>query len=340
MSEKLVRGRRSIHDRDSKSAQREKSPLAEQVILNNSEDNLNFSESHDQYNTESGSDLEGVEENESYVEEKYKRRNNLNISRSPPMTPQRRKLSPVRDSPIPGYAARKARKPSLEEIENEEEKSYVVHLALFLGILAIGAYLAWPDNVPQIKSCSFDSLQKSYPQQEPRLWRSLKVGIEMILNKRTPKPVIYLFAHHGDELDFQLIKNIALRSSSCFGQQMIPVKIENNDFISAPGREDDYGHVIEKYKAKIKQGNVILIANLNEIPAKAARALHSICDTHSPIAKDVVIFLTLTINENKEGSAVKKAEDTLKELWESELAYNELDALITRVTDQVFVLKS
>lgn len=41
-----------------------------------------------------------------------------------------------------------------------------------------------------------------------------------------------------------------------------------------------------------------------KIPPKAARALHVICDTHSPIAEDVVIFLTLTIAPNKEGKLV------------------------------------
>lgn len=46
---------------------------------------------------------------------------------------------------------------------------------------------------------------------------------------------------------------------------MLAIEIENQDLITAPGSEDDYGHVIEKYKAKIKQGNVILIANLNEV---------------------------------------------------------------------------
>lgn len=45
---------------------------------------------------------------------------------------------------------------------------------------------------------------------------------------------------------------------------MLAIEIENADFITS-GSEDDYGHVIEKYKAKIKQGNVILIANLNEV---------------------------------------------------------------------------
>lgn len=46
---------------------------------------------------------------------------------------------------------------------------------------------------------------------------------------------------------------------------MVPIEMQGDDFISTPGVEDDYGYAIEKYKAKIKEGNVILIANLNEV---------------------------------------------------------------------------
>lgn len=43
---------------------------------------------------------------------------------------------------------------------------------------------------------------------------------------------------------------------------MRPIEMESDDFIAS---DKDYGHAIEKYKMRIKEGNVILIANLNEV---------------------------------------------------------------------------
>lgn len=122
---------------------------------------------------------------------------------------------------------------------------------------------------------------------------------------------------------------------------------------------DDYGYPIEQYKKKLKEGNVFLIVNLNDvstklylvpnyhlifpiykIPPNAARALHTICDTYSPIAPDVVIFLSLRTHlSTSNGTPAEIAYQTLRELWQK-VPDNELDALITRVIDQVLLLQS
>lgn len=125
---------------------------------------------------------------------------------------------------------------------------------------------------------------------------------------------------------------------------------------------DNYGLAIERFKAKVKDGKVFLIVNLNEvrneshvslnsfvfntfcdpqIAPNGARALHTICDTYSPLVEDAVIFLTLrTFNTTAVRNSVELATDTLYDLWSKELGDNELDPLITRVTDQVLLLNS
>lgn len=101
----------------------------------------------------------------------------------------------------------------------------------------------------------------------------------------------------------------------------------------------------------------------SQIPAEVSKAFHVICDTHNPIAENVIIFLTLTIPDDDEkglffylqtfkekknatkqivylilGNVDSIAEDTLFKLWGSKLKHYELDPLIARVAEQVIAL--
>ncbi|EDW73344.1 uncharacterized protein Dwil_GK16704 [Drosophila willistoni] len=206
-------------------------------------------------------------------------------------------------------------------------------ILILVAIVAI-AYSLWPS--PAFKSCSFAKLQKENQQSE-NVWKALKVGIENMLNKKQVTPNVYLFLYQDPSLE-KLTEEIASETSRCFGYEKV-IKMDREDFIT---EGDDYGYAIRRYKEKIEDGKVLAIINLTELPANAARALHTICDTVSPIAEDVVIFLTLKllkqVNPNK--NSVQLALDTLKELWGTQLSSNELDPLIIRVMDQVLHLKS
>lgn len=107
---------------------------------------------------------------------------------------------------------------------------------------------------------------------------------------------------------------------------------------SSKAAVDDYGVAIDKYKSLISEGHVLLIAKLNDIPPPAARALHAICDAHNPIVNKVVIFLILEVS-TLEGKPILIAENTLLNMWKRKIKDPELFPLITRITDQVVVVK-
>ncbi|XP_073840359.1 torsin interacting protein [Musca autumnalis] len=282
-------------------------------------------------------------------------RDRFEMSRSCPRTPPRPPKRPNHRSKTPATTTTSFINESIssssipsslgrESLKSDSKTNSYLLLTFFIAIVVVvlataAACLVDYGNTKVIRYCSYDKLQESYPEQNNKTWRILSVGIESILNKRTELPAVYLLAHHGGPRIDKLVKDIAVHTSKCFDDKKQPIEMVHEDFTSAETKED-YGRAIEKFKKKIQNGNVILIANLNEIPPEAARAFHTICDTHSPIAKDVVIFLTLIIPENKETGHVEMIiEDTLIELWGSTLQRNELDPLITRVTDQVIALK-
>ncbi|XP_068149185.1 uncharacterized protein TORIP [Drosophila tropicalis] len=188
--------------------------------------------------------------------------------------------------------------------------------------------------IPSSKTCSFDKLQKQNPVQSQNVWKALQVGIENLLNKKLVTPNVYLFLYQDRQKLQKLTQDIAVETARCFGNQEV-IEMQRKDFITQEG--DDYGYAIEMYKQKIKKGKVLVIIHLNELPANAARALHTICETVNPIADGVVIFLTLNTwkQVNSNSNSVQLAVDTLQELWGKQLGSNELDPLITRVTDQL-----
>ncbi|XP_022218086.1 uncharacterized protein LOC111071193 [Drosophila obscura] len=234
-----------------------------------------------------------------------------------------------------------------EEDQNEAgedvvpDKQRIWHFNVIVPlILILLAMVAWQySNTADTadKSCAFEKLRKIEPIQSERVWKPLQKGIEGLINKRDPRPSVFLFLHQDKSLK-TLIDDIATEASGCFGGPGKPIHMNKDDFVSQTG---DYGFAIEQFKKKIKEGKVFVIVNLNEIPPSSARALHTICDTYNPIAADSVIFLTLhTSNTKDTGNSVELAKETLYELWGTQLLDNELDPLITRVTDQVLHLHS
>ncbi|XP_017140752.1 uncharacterized protein LOC108154847 [Drosophila miranda] len=206
----------------------------------------------------------------------------------------------------------------------------VLIVSIFLSMFAWQFYTAE-------KSCAFEKLRGIKPIQSERVWRALQKGIEGLINKRDPRPSVFLFLHEDKSL-MTLIENITIEASGCFGRPGKLMHMNIDDF--APPTKD-YGFGIAQFQKKLKDGKVFRIVSLNEIPPNSARALHTICDTYSPIAADAVIFLTLqTFNTTDSGNSVELAWETLFELWGTHLADYELNALITRVTDQVLHLKS
>ncbi|KAH8264802.1 hypothetical protein KR038_001701 [Drosophila bunnanda] len=262
---------------------------------------------------------------------------------TPPATPPGTPASPAdrfRRQSLPPFGG--ACTPESAQHSKDEQlpsSNRLLYGAAFAVIL-VGCCLAFapapaPAPATTLKTCSFKSLRNSQPKQQDKVWLALQTGIEGLINKKDIHPSVFLFLHQNPRLQ-KLIDAIASETSKCYGGPSQLIHMSKEDFGLGV---DNAGLAIERFKAKVKDGKVFLIVNLNEIAPNGARALHTICDTYSPIVEDAVIFLTLrTFNTTAARNVVELATDTLYDLWSKQLGDHELDPLITRVTDQVLHL--
>ncbi|KAJ6633079.1 hypothetical protein Bhyg_16615 [Pseudolycoriella hygida] len=187
--------------------------------------------------------------------------------------------------------------------------------------------------------CSFDETGKMFPNQDEMLWKSLKSGVEGVLNNIPTKPSIFLFAYEDAKTVHKITQSIVQRTIQCMDSKANAVELNPGD-LSYNEMKVDYGVVIAKYKNQLSKSGIMLINDLNKVPSDVARAFHALCDVHNPLVDRSIIFLTMQFAQsNVNANPLTIVEHYLRSNW-SELNSSILDPLITRVTDEVFVLKN
>lgn len=190
--------------------------------------------------------------------------------------------------------------------------------------------------------CSkFKELQNQFSRQEHRLWKSLKVGIENMLNKRPPQPNVFLLAYNDLETSKNVMASILNVTASCM-QSKDPIKLHGGTFVNASMLKD-YGVIIETYREPLEREGIMYVSDLHEIPGQAAQAFHTICDTITPFVERSIIFFTLYVDQYDEKMQPQQlhelVEAKLEHIW-SDIDSDTRRALIGRITDQLFLLHS
>lgn len=143
-------------------------------------------------------------------------------------------------------------------------------------------------------------------------------------------------------------------TAKCLNSKNKPLLLTAKDF-SSDEMQNDYGVAIETYKIPLKESGILAVSDIDKvilifennfliftyllfkIPSSVAEAFHSFCDTITPLVDRSVIYLTHPIiNTTDFGNYV---DTNLRSVWR-EIEKNKLEALITRVTDQILLFKT
>lgn len=182
---------------------------------------------------------------------------------------------------------------------------------------------------PQKIDCSkFIALDEKFPNQDKKLFKSLKVGIEGTVNGEPPELSVFALFSTDENLIDKFMQEVVKVAKQCMNQSQDPLSLTNEQLGS---------QMVEDYKEELTKRNIMIISNIEEASPSAVQSLHAFCDTYNPLVTQSVIFLTIRVPRSPLGKPVDYITEFLNEQWKS-LADNIRNPLITRMIDQTFFL--
>lgn len=239
--------------------------------------------------------------------------------------------------------------PSMSNSSSDPSNIYTFIIVGIIVLMVVAGFYTFSAPTPlktPVQCPEFKELNKRFTHQDKLLWKSLKVGTEGVLNKDPTRPSVFLFAYNDKESIDKVMLEIVNATASCMKSknpiQLKGIELANEAMIR------DHGEVIKAFKKQLQQEGIMYVADINKVPIEAAKAFHSICDTITPLVSRVVIFFTMHLPNLNRNMSTKEilmlVERELEKSWnrngEGVITENTLQALIARITDQVFLLHS
>lgn len=227
----------------------------------------------------------------------------------------------------------------------------ILMVIILLAVIGIG-YAAYTNIVAgravheKYRCIEFMELSEQFPNQDGVMWKSIRRGVEGVLNDVPQRPSTFLLAYNDPTTSNAIMEKILNATVHCMHSNNSPLKLDGNAIAGESTAMVNHGDIIDMYEVPLKNAGVMYVSNINQISMPAAQMFHVFCDTITPLVARAVIFLTIYIDEYERNIGAKKllgiVEKDLKRHWVANASgsnlENTLEALIVRVTDQVFLL--
>lgn len=185
-----------------------------------------------------------------------------------------------------------------------------------------------------------NTIKQKFPNQTKRSWTVIKAAVNSSLgNPRPQEPAVLLFVStSGAKNTAQcLTKKISLLIGK-MTRQTDYKQIDSEDYGQGFGKtkidlDNTLQHAFEKGQ------RVILIENLEKMPAQASLLLYGYCDNINAPKKDVVFLMTVNLPSHVlvQTDHQNCVETFLEKQW-SELGKDKLGALMSRIANSVVVI--
>lgn len=243
---------------------------------------------------------------------------------------------------VPSHTEKRKLESSRTETTASDPKFIYIAVLIVAIFAGIAAYIIRPAPAKRIECPQFKELTQYFTNQDVTLWKSLKVNIENVVNQTPAEPSVFLLAYHDSVTSKNVMAKILNATANCM-KSSDPIQLDGGTF-ATESMLQDYGEIITAYRKRLEHEGIMYVSDLDKLPAKAAQAFHTICDTVTPFVERSVIFFTMYVDQydGKEMSHQRihhLVESQLENNW-IDINHNTLRALIGRVTDQVFLLHS
>lgn len=225
--------------------------------------------------------------------------------------------------------------PPKTPVSNKNESSSLliyILIGCFVLIVAVGVGFMLKNQCGEVKAkerfnCSeFLKLSDQFPNQNKRLFRSLKSGVEGV---RDGEVLVFTLFSTDDKLMGNFVDRIVKMTQECLNSTIDPIKLNENQINN---------QMIEDYKQKVMDSSIMILNNVDKTPIGDVQVLHSFCDTYNPLVKPLAIFITMNVPSSPSGKDIDFITEYLEKRWKN-LKSNIRDPLITRIVDQTFYLK-
>lgn len=219
----------------------------------------------------------------------------------------------------------------------QAKQKYYKYIILFLLVIGILMQAIKISNYKNINDINIKDLAQKYSQQEEDFWISFQILVEDTIKYSQPKCLVLLYnddTRHTIELLLNDLTNYAVcKITSCTST---PIVFEAHEF-GEKGVHYDYGKIISQNKAKLIESGVMIVKNLEKVSANSAMAFQSLCDEYQPVVSNVLILLTLKMNQQHEDK-YKYVENVLRNIW-NDLNDDLFYPLLTRIANFIFVVQ-
>ncbi|XP_070507398.1 uncharacterized protein TORIP [Chironomus tepperi] len=224
-------------------------------------------------------------------------------------------------------------------------KTYFISVALFSMLIVVVAVLILSSSrvndeksLPpreQVNCSQFIDLKAKYPQQNVKIFKSLKASIEGVFNRKS-RPPVFLFFSTDKQILQELMLDVVKLTQTCIRHSYEPINLTDSD-LNQEKFLIDYTKIIGEYKSELEKRTILVINNLDELSPNIVPSLHSFTDTYNPLVEKSIIFLSIRVPQ-KPINPADYIFTHLQHKW-NVLASNIKDPLIARIIDQAFFLE-
>ncbi|XP_050543301.1 uncharacterized protein LOC126906651 [Daktulosphaira vitifoliae] len=183
--------------------------------------------------------------------------------------------------------------------------------------------------------------KKQFPSQNKRLWSKLRAGFQRL--RKPGEPFVLLLMHDENNTPTSnclasvvstMFKNKAMSNTG----KILWVNGSNWRTMTDTSESDEESQVYSKIVSPLEEHEVLVVENVQDIPWKAIKAFHFLCDTFNPTVKNAVIVLLLKVDQLNsaldEQNEIVTAERVMNTIWK-DMPNDDRIPLITRLTVNV-----
>lgn len=164
---------------------------------------------------------------------------------------------------------------TLKKTNHPKEIGLISKIILILFLILLSIFVTYTYVMPTTtntdliivnnrKLCNLSRIESKFPNQNQKLWRAIKIGIETTINDDPTKPSVYLFVYNDGKTVSRFMEQIIYLARNCMETSIDPIVLSRND-LSGIEMKNDYGVVIAEYQSKLLNSGVLLVNDLDQV---------------------------------------------------------------------------